>query len=169
VKDPTIEIILASTERHFSDAQKLILEYVEWLNFDLSFQNFDLEMASLPAMYNIKDGGLFIVYSNGEPSGVIGLRRFSATDGEVKRMFVKETARGHGIGKLLLLKCIDTAKALRYASLKLDTADFMKAAHKLYIDHGFVEIPAYRFNPHEGARFFELDLRKKSFAPDSIK
>jgi putative acetyltransferase len=161
VTDATIELVPATTEQHFSDARKLILEYVEWLNFDLSFQNFDHEMASLPAMYNSKDGGLFVVYVNGNPAGVIGLRRFNVTEGEVKRMFVKETARGHGIGKLLLLKCIDTAKALHYTSLKLDTADFMKAAHKLYIDHGFVEIPAYRFNPQEGARYFELDLRKE--------
>ena len=156
----TIEIIPAATEQHFADARTLILEYVEWLNFDLSFQNFDQEMASLPAMYNINDGGLFIAYLNGEPVGVIGLRRLSETEGEVKRMFVKETARGHSIGKLLLTKCIDTAKVLRYRSLKLDTADFMKAAHKLYIDHGFLEIPAYRYNPQEGARYFELDLAR---------
>jgi putative acetyltransferase len=153
-----ITLLESNTEQHFADAKGLILEYVEWLKFDLSFQNFDQEMASLPAMYNINDGGLFIAYLNNEPAGVIGLRRFSATEGEVKRMFVKETARGHGIGKRLLIKCIDTAKALGYQSLKLDTADFMKAAHKLYIDHGFVEIPAYRYNPQEGARYFGLDL-----------
>jgi putative acetyltransferase len=160
VPNQTIEIIRATTEQQFADARSLILEYVEWLNFDLSFQNFDQEMASLPAMYNVDDGGLFIVYLNGMPAGVIGLRRLSEREGEVKRMFVKETARGQGIGKLLLTTCIDTAKALRYNTLKLDTADFMKAAHKLYAEHGFLEIPAYRYNPQEGARYFELDLTR---------
>jgi putative acetyltransferase len=158
VPNQAVVIISAASEQHFTDARSLILEYVEWLNFDLSFQNFDQEMASLPAMYNAHDGGLFIVYLNAEPAGVIGLRRLSNTEGEVKRMFVRDTARGLGIGKLLLTRCIDTAKALRYHALKLDTADFMKAAHKLYIDHGFKEIPAYRYNPQQGARYFELDL-----------
>jgi putative acetyltransferase len=65
-----------------------------------------------------------------------------------------------GIGKLLLRKCIETAKALNYNSIKLDTADFMNAAIKLYTDHGFVEIPAYRFNPHEHAKYFELILKE---------
>ena len=36
----------------------------------------------------------------------------------------------------------------------------MKAAIKLYTDQGFVEISAYRFNPREDARYFELDLTK---------
>lgn len=156
----SIEIIHATSEQHFADAKDLIHEYVSWLNFDLSFQNFDHEMASLPAMYNIKDGGLFVAYLDLQPTGVVGLRRFSEKEGEVKRMFVKETARGHGIGKLLLIKCIDTAKALHYQSLKLDTAGFMKAAHKLYTGHGFVEIPAYRYNPEESARYFELTLTR---------
>ncbi|HTF16726.1 MAG TPA: GNAT family N-acetyltransferase, partial [Chryseolinea sp.] len=105
-----IEIIAATSQQHFADAKGLILEYVGWLNFDLSFQNFDQEITSLPAMYNSNDGGLFIVYLKGAAVGVIGLRRFGETEGEVKRMFVKETARGHGIGKLLLTTCIDVAK-----------------------------------------------------------
>lgn len=153
-----IELITASTERHFVDARDLILEYAAWLNFDLAFQHFDQEMASLPAMYNGRDGGIFIAYMNGQPVGVIGLRRFSETAGEVKRMFVKDSARGNGIGKRLLSTCIDTARSLGYRSLKLDTADFMQSAIKLYSAHGFNEIPAYRYNPQEGARYFELDL-----------
>ncbi len=71
----------SNTKQHFADARSLILEYVKWLDFDLSFQNFDQEMASLPAMYNSSDGGLFVVYLNSEPAGVIGLRRFSETEG----------------------------------------------------------------------------------------
>lgn len=154
-----IEIITAQTPQHYADARKLILAYVQWLNFDLSFQNFDQEMANLPKMYNEKDGGLFIASLNHHPVGVAGLRRFSETEAEVKRMFVLDEAKGKGIGKVLLRKCIDTAKALHYHSIKLDTAVYMHAAIKLYTDHGFTEIPAYRFNPHDHARYFELRLK----------
>lgn len=155
----TIEIRLAQTQQDFLDAKQLILEYVSWLGFDLAFQNFEQEMSGLPDMYNAKDGGLFIAFLNGKPVGVTGLRRFSTEDAEVKRMFVKDEAKGSGIGRQLLKKCIETAKALHYKSIKLDTAAYMTAAIKLYTDHGFTEIGAYRFNPHDHARYFELILK----------
>lgn len=153
-----IEIKPANTPEELSHAKALILEYVTWLGFDLAFQNFDAEIADLPKMYNPADGGLFIAYLNHAPVGIAGLRRFSQTDAEVKRMFVKDSAKGKGIGKQLLRTCIETARKLGYQTVKLDTAAFMNAAIKLYTDHGFVEIDAYRFNPHDHARYFELKL-----------
>lgn len=155
-----IEIRRAQHPQDFADAKQLIMEYVAWLGFDLSFQNFDKEMADLPAMYNKHDGGFFLAYRDENPVGVAGLRRFSTADAEVKRMYVKDEAKGMGIGKLLLEKCIETAKALKYKSIKLDTADYMTAAIRLYTDYGFVEIPAYRFNPHDHAKYFELMLKE---------
>ena len=159
MSNKTIEIVQATTKAHYADATALILEYAKWLNFDLAFQLFDQEMASLPIMYNESHGGLFIAYLNNEPVGVIGLRWLNQDDSEVKRMFVQERARGNGIGKLLLTKCIDTARRLQYKSIKLDTTDLMQYAIKLYTDHGFEEIPAYRYNPQEGARYYQLKLK----------
>lgn len=155
-----ILIKTVQTKEDYFLAKKLILEYVAWLRIDLSFQNFDAEMAALPEMYNEQNGGLFLAFKNDEAIGIAGLRRFSITESEVKRMFVKEDARGFGIGKLLLQKCIETARKAGYNKIKLDTADFMQTAIKLYIDNGFMEIPAYRYNPHEAARYFELDFAR---------
>ena len=45
----------------------------------------------------------------------------------------------------------------------LDTLPSMTAAQRLYTALGFREIPAYRFNPIEGARFMELVLAEKRF------
>lgn len=155
-----ILIKTVQTKEDYFLAKKLILEYVAWLRIDLSFQNFDAEMAALPEMYNEQNGGLFLAFKNDEAIGIAGLRRFSINESEVKRMFVKEDARGFGIGKLLLQKCIETARKAGYNKIKLDTADFMQTAIKLYIDNGFMEIPAYRYNPHEAARYFELDFAR---------
>lgn len=153
-----ISIITAQKPEQYSNARELILIYVKWLNIDLSFQNFDQEMADLPKMYNARDGGLFIAYLDEKPAGVVGLRRLSATEAEVKRMFVRDEAKGKGIGKLLLQQCIAAAKELKYKFIRLDTGSTMKAAVGLYTSHGFKEIAPYRFNPHEGARYFELVL-----------
>ncbi|HWR94875.1 MAG TPA: GNAT family N-acetyltransferase [Flavobacterium sp.] len=155
-------------ESDFKAAKELILEYVTWLGIDsdskviatLKSQNFDKEMNSLPETYGKNDGRLFIALTNGKVVGVAGIKRFNETECEVKRMYIQPESRGLGIGKLLLNSCIEMAKTLNYTSIKLDTTSYMKSAIKLYTENGFVEISAYRHNPHDQARFFELNLLK---------
>lgn len=158
----TIVIRQAQSPADFLTAKQLILEYVQWLGIDLSFQNFDQEMYTLPATYGHPEGGLFVAFRDEKAVGVAGIKRFSDKECEVKRMFVQAESRGFGIGKMLLTNCIKIAKSLAYESIKLDTADFMKSAIKLYTESGFVEISAYRHNPHKEARYFELDLSRKT-------
>ena len=153
-----IDIKLAITENDFSEAKKLISEYIIWLGFDLAFQNIDKEMNSLQEMYSKPVGGLLLAMVDGKPAGVAGIRKFEGNDCELKRMFVKADFRGIGLGKELIVAAIELAKNLNYKCIKLDTADFMKDAISLYARNGFIEIPAYRFNPHEAARYFELKL-----------
>jgi len=156
-----IEIKQAKNEQDFLEGKTLIMEYVTWLNVDLSFQNFDKEISTMPITYGYPDGGLFIAFMNNKAVGVAGIKRFSETECEVKRMFVKPEFRGLKIGKLLLTACIENAQKLNYKIVKLDTVDFMQSAIKLYIQQGFKEIPAYRFNPDKDARYFELVLKEE--------
>ena len=152
-------IKMATTTVDFTVAKTLIAAYVQWLGMDLAFQQFDKEMGSLPEMYSPIHGGLFIAFHLQQAVGVAGLRQLSATEGEVKRMFIEPGSRGLGIGQLLLSACIDAAKKLSYHSVKLDTIDTMKPAIQLYKANGFVEIKAYRHNPHKDAKYFELQLK----------
>jgi carbonic anhydrase len=154
-----IEIKEAQNTEDFLAAKELILEYVKWLGIDLSFQNFDEEMETIQTTYGDQDGRLFIALRTGQAVGVAGIKRFNNKCCEVKRMFIQADSRGFGIGKLLLTECIAMAKKLNYDTIRLDTADFMKSAIKLYINNGFIEIPAYRHNPYKDARYFELNLK----------
>lgn len=154
-----IEIRLASTTSEYEDVKKIVLEYSNWLGFDLSFQNFEKEMETLPITYGPPDGGIFLAFRNNEAVGVAGIKRFSDSECELKRMFIREHGRGYGIGKLLLSECISLAAELNYSKIKLDTMAYMKSAIKIYTDSGFIEIPAYCFNPNEEARYFELILK----------
>jgi len=160
MNDIQIKIKEAHNAAEFLAAKELIMEYVTWLGYDLSFQNFDHEIATLPQTYGGLDGRLFIAWRYNTPVGVAGIKRFSTNECEVKRMYVQPDSRGYGIGKLLLTECIRMAVELNYHTIKLDTADFMKSAIKLYTDNGFEEISAYRHNPHEEARYFELVLKR---------
>jgi putative acetyltransferase len=57
--------------------------------------------------------------------------------GEVKSMFVAETARGKGVADALLRQIEDQARAEGMTILKLETGNVLHAAHRLYRRHGF--------------------------------
>jgi carbonic anhydrase len=46
--------------------------YAGWLGVDLSFQNFDQEMASLPGAYARRQGGCSTPNVDGQPAGCVG-------------------------------------------------------------------------------------------------
>jgi GNAT superfamily N-acetyltransferase len=155
---PIIQIITTKTPEDFAEAKEIILEYTAWLDFDLSFQNFDSEINNLQQMYTEPFGGLILVKVDNKTAGIVGIRKFEDEVCELKRMFVKETFRNLGIGRMLLEEAIQMAKKFNYRCIKLDTDNTMNAAIKLYLDFGFREISAYRYNPIVTARYFELRL-----------
>lgn len=135
----------------------LFREYAAGLEVDLSFQGFDEEVAALPAGYDV----LLVAGSD----GCVGVRPFADGICEMKRLYVRPSARGTGLGKELAEAAIERARTLGYSAMRLDTMPAMGAAQALYASLGFVEIPAYRHNPVAGTRFMELDLRPRSAGP----
>jgi putative acetyltransferase len=57
--------------------------------------------------------------------------------GEIKSMFVRETARGQGIGDAILRQIEDQARLEKLPYLRLETGNVLYAAHALYRRHGF--------------------------------
>ena len=66
--------------------------------------------------------------------------------GEIKSMFVDETARGKGVADALVRQIEDTARELGLPQLKLETGNVLYAAQKLYARHGFT--PCDRFGDY---------------------
>jgi GNAT superfamily N-acetyltransferase len=76
----------------------------------------------------------------------------------MKRLFVRPTYRGTGLGRVLVNAIIDEARKLGYTHMRLDTLPGrMDKAIALYRSIGFVEIEPY-YTSVEGAKFMELDL-----------
>ena len=126
----------------------------------LCFQGFEEELASLPGKYAIPSGRLLLAYSDDKPAGCIALRPL-AEDGvcEMKRLFVRDGFRGQQIGLHLIERLIGEAREIGYSRMRLDThPEKMGKAVDLYRSHGFVEIPPYYKNPHDGVLFMELTL-----------
>jgi putative acetyltransferase len=150
----------AETETDIQTARELFREYEAWLGMSLCFQGFEEELADLPGKYAPPSGRLYLVDIDGVPTGCIAMRKLDENGAcEMKRLYLRDTARGLGIGNELIEKLIDDARSSGYAKMRLDTyPPKMGKAVKLYESHGFKPIEPYYDNPHEGVLFMELDL-----------
>ena len=134
------------------DAERLralLREYAAGLGIDLSFQDFDAEVADPLGAYD-----LVLVAG----VGCVALRRIDDLTCEMKRLYVQPSARGSALGRRLAEAVIIEARTRGYERILLDTLPSMAAAHELYESLGFVEIAPYRHNPVAGTSFLELDL-----------
>jgi putative acetyltransferase len=140
----------------------ILREYAQGLGIDLCFQDFDRELADLPADYAAPRGALLLARVDGVLAGCCALRPLDAADypnaGEMKRLYVRKAFRGFGLGRALAEATLDAARQAGYACVLLDTLSDMEAARALYDDLGFEEIPPYYHNPIAGAHYLKVDL-----------
>ncbi len=146
----------------FAACRELFVEYQQLLGVSLCFQGFDRELAALPGDYARPRGRLLLARIAGEPAGCVALRPLGEREAEMKRLFVRPAYRGMGIGRTLAECAIDEARALGYATLRLDTLPRMREAQALYAELGFADTPPYNDNPVDGVRFMALDLRRRA-------
>jgi putative acetyltransferase len=59
---------------------------------------------------------------------------------ELQKMYLAKEARGKGIAKELMQKCLTFAKQAGYDKCYIETLPFMKDAQKLYVKSGFTYI-----------------------------
>ena len=59
---------------------------------------------------------------------------------ELQKMYLAKAARGKGIAKELMQKCLAFAKQVGYDKCYIETLPFMKDAQKLYVKSGFTYI-----------------------------
>jgi carbonic anhydrase len=160
----TIQTLTTNDSDALEQVRQYFRNYAGWLGVDLSYQNFEQEMASLPGAYTAPEGRLFFAQVDGRPAGCVGVRPLPESDGvcEMKRLYVTPEERGHGVGAALALAAIKAAKEIGYRKLIIDTLPSMRMAVKLYRELGFTEAPSYYQTPVEGTMFLALDLENWS-------
>ena len=92
------------------------------------------------------DGVFVVVEVDGRVVAGGGVRRLGDGVGEIKRMFVLPDARRQGHGGQLLEALEAAARDLGYARLRLDTAQSLTTAMRLYRRAGYRDIPDYNGN-----------------------
>jgi hypothetical protein len=85
-----IQVLGAEHVDELEQVRQFFRNYAGWLGVDLSFQNFDEEMANLPGRYAAPDGRLCSTprSANGKGAGCVGIRQLAEGVCELKRLYV---------------------------------------------------------------------------------
>jgi ribosomal protein S18 acetylase RimI-like enzyme len=158
IMNPELEIITCTTDYDFSIAKKLTKDYMEWLGFDLCFQNIDKEFATFDKMYNQPIGCFIYAKYKGDLAGGVGIRFLEDEVCEMKRLYVYTDYQGLNIGLKLCEEIMSIAKTMAYKKMRLDTIAKLKKAIKLYEYLGFYEIDEYCENPDDTVKYMEIIL-----------
>lgn len=93
-------------------------------------------------------GGAYLVgFEGADPVAGGGLRRLSEEVAEIKRMYVRPSARSRGVARALLVALEDEVVSLGYAAARLDTGPKQLHGLALYRSAGYVDVEPYNDNP----------------------
>jgi N-acetylglutamate synthase-like GNAT family acetyltransferase len=130
--------IIEYTDAYAPDFKRI---NVEWLQKYNLLEDHDIQMLDDPRGTIINHGGvIYLAEDNGSIIGSAAL--IHEHDGlyELAKMTVIPAWRGKGISKLLLEKCIDTARTLGAKKIVLFSNDQLQTAIALYQQYGFKHI-----------------------------
>jgi len=151
--------VQAESLAQVAQARELFQEYAQSLGVNLCFQNFEQELAGLPGHYASPDGRLLLAEYDGQLAGCVALHKWDNGICEMKRLYLRPSFRGKGLGRAIAEKIIADASSIGYQRMRLDTIEpLMKDAVEMYRKLGFREIAPYRPNPIAGAMYMELQL-----------
>jgi GNAT superfamily N-acetyltransferase len=131
--------------------RSLWLEYLSWGNDELEARHgfrlpvqemVERDLANI-VKFQRPSGCILLAFVENVAVGIACMQRIGPATAEVKRMYVHPSNRRKGLGRALLEHVIEAAGAAGYKSLRLDSPDFMTAAHALYRSSGFVDIASY--------------------------
>ncbi len=138
VADPFSDEAKACIQAYFSELQE---------RFDEGFDP-GLTVSADPAELVPPLGWFLVARLDGAAVGCGALKIKGGGYGEIKRMWVSQSARGLGIAQRLLESLEAQAAAAGVEVLQLDTHRNLAEARKLYQRNGYVEIVAYNANPY---------------------
>ncbi len=121
---------------------------------------FDDTTDHLSDVFHIKNSIYFVAEVDGEMAGGCGIYptpNLPADTCELVKLYLASHARGKGIGKLLMEKCITAAKSMGYKRIYLETMPELTIAIPMYEKFGFTYLSAAQGNSgHTGCDVWML-------------
>ena len=159
----SVQFFQVESEEQKEQASTLIHEYLEWLNerirqdYNIEFDVMAMVHSDLenPRKFHPPEGRFYLVQYDGQIAGVGCLKRLDNEVAEIQRMYVHPAYRGKGIGRAIVNRLIEEARSMGYRQLKLESLEFLEAAHTLYRSAGFKEIDPYADNSMESYQAVE--------------
>ena len=132
----------------------LISEYVAWcreryrndpwlVEMAFSHQGLDAELLSLADLYGSPNGRMLIAEDAHEILGGVAYKRVDKDTCEMKRLFVRSTANGRGLGRKLCEALMQAAVRDGFKTMRLDTTRDMVEAIGLYRAFGFKDVAPF--------------------------
>ncbi len=150
--------VVAASGKDIPHVQNLWREYWRWLGLAPDFQNFTEELRTLPGVYAPPFGQLLLATHAGEYVGTAALRPIRDNACEAKRLYVRPSHRGMGIGKMLLQTLVREARGIGHHEMFADTLSSMTSALTMYRVMGFTEVAPYAAPPTPDAIYLRLSL-----------
>ncbi|MFL6123130.1 GNAT family N-acetyltransferase [Actinophytocola sp.] len=110
----------------------------------------------------------WIAELRGERVGAIFCVRTDDTTAKLRLLHVEPSARGAGVGTVLVDECVDFARSVGYRSMELWTVSILAPARRIYQRAGFqlvAEDTAPRFGRELTGQTWRLDLRHSRKRP----
>jgi ribosomal protein S18 acetylase RimI-like enzyme len=133
-----LQITHAATPEELDTVRTLVREYEGQVPGAAGcFTDLEAELATLPGTYAAPAGRLLIATDETGPVGCVALRPLAEMACELKRLYVRPAARGRGVARRLATTCVETARAIGYRQMLLETLPSMLEALALYRSLGF--------------------------------
>jgi len=100
----------------------------------------DPELKKMSDAYN-RSMSIYFVIERGSKifggAGIFPLKNSEENICELQKMYFLNDARGIGLGKKMIKRCIEKARRYKYDKCYIETMYNMKSAQKLYLSEGF--------------------------------
>lgn len=103
----------------------------------------DANLLDLPGSYRDAGGEFWVAYRGDELIGTSGVYRLDDETYELRKMYLRASARGLRLGNRLLDEAVAWSRARGARRLVLDTVEQMTRAIEFYEAHGFVRDDTY--------------------------
>jgi putative acetyltransferase len=133
-------ISIQPVDPHREAATILIAELIAELNRRYADRSDDEASSFHPDDVTVPRSVFVVATLAGELMGCGALRPYSAEVVEIKRMYVRQSARGRGVGHGILAELERFAAQFGYRSMILETGVRQPEAIALYTGHGFAPI-----------------------------